>query len=317
MDLKKDISILYFGTPEISAFVLNKLIENNYKIVGVVAQEDKPIGRKGLLEHVPTKKVALKYGIPVYQFKKVREHYEEILNIKPDLILTLAFGQIISHDILTIPKYGCLNLHGSILPKYRGAAPIQYSLLNGDAETGISLMEMVDKCDAGKVYAVEKVKIELDDNCTSLTDKLKVAAFDVFDKNIEAYLSNNLPGKEQDEILVSFSKKIKEEDEIINFKDTSKNVINKIRALAMQPGAYFIKNGIKYKIYKAHISCQKGEPSTVIVFNKKELVIGTSDGSISIDILQKEGKKILDYKSFYNGNSFAFEIGDVLNDGRN
>ena len=182
MDLKKDISILYFGTPEISAFVLNKLIENNYKIVGVVAQEDKPIGRKGLLEHVPTKKVALKYGIPVYQFKKVREHYEEILNIKPDLILTLAFGQIISHDILTIPKYGCLNLHGSILPKYRGAAPIQYSLLNGDAETGISLMEMVDKCDAGKVYAVEKVKIELDDNCTSLTDKLKVAAFDVFDK---------------------------------------------------------------------------------------------------------------------------------------
>lgn len=311
---RKEIRILFFGTPEISAYLLEKLLENGYNIVGLVAQEDKPIGRKGIIEPVPTKKVALKFNIPVFQYKKISEHVNEIKAINPDLILTLAFGQIVSHDILMIPKYGCLNLHGSILPKYRGAAPIQYSLLNGDRETGISLMEMVDKMDAGKVYAIERVKIDDEDNFTSLVEKLKIASFDCIEKYLDGYLNGELKGNEQDENLVTYTKKIKEEDEIIDFNNEAKSVFNKIRALSMNPGAHFIFNNIKFKIFKCNIINDNSpkESGTILSYDKKNFIIKCGKDSLKIEQIQKQGKKIMNYSDFYNGNSKEFKIGDLI-----
>ncbi len=311
---KKNIKILFFGTPEISAYLLEELIKNNYNIIGLVAQEDKPVGRKGVIEAVPTKKVALKYNLPVYQYKKVSEHVDEIKKLEPDLILTLAFGQIVSHELLMVPKYGCLNLHGSILPKYRGAAPIQYSLLNGDKETGISLMEMVDKMDAGRVFAIEKIKIEDEDNYTTLVDKLKVASFLCVDKYLDGYLNGELKGEEQDESLVTFTKKIKEEDEVINFNEDATVLFNKIRALAMNPGAHFIFNDVKYKVFKTSVVKDNSDkkPGTIISYDKKNFIVKCKNDALKIEILQKPGKKAMDYNDFYNGNAKTFEINQII-----
>ena len=161
--------IVYMGTPRFSAQVLEFLINQGFNIVGVIAQEDKPVGRKKVLEPVPTKVVANKYNIPVFQPHRIRKDYEFVKALKPDLILTLAYGQIIPHELIELPKLGCLNFHGSILPKYRGAAPIQRAILHSDTETGVTLMEMVDEMDAGKFYAVETCKIEDSDTMTSMS----------------------------------------------------------------------------------------------------------------------------------------------------
>ncbi len=313
--IRKDIRILYFGTPKISADVLRNIIKAGYNIIGVVAQEDKPNGRGNKIEEVPTKLVAKEFDIPVFQFKKIKENFDIIDKLEPDLILTMAYGQIVSHDILEIPTFKCLNLHGSILPKYRGAAPIQFALLNGDKETGVSLMEMVDKMDAGDVYAVEKVNITDEDNYDSLCEKISEAAFKCFDNNIEKYLEGTLKGYPQKESEVTFTGKIKPEDEIIDFNTKSFDIVNKIRALASKPGAYFIKDNIKYKIFKAKINENyKDVPGKILKYNKNEFIISTLDSSISIEIILKPGKKALEYKNFYNGNQNLFKENDLIND---
>ena len=155
----KDLKILYFGTPEISSYVLENLLNDGFNIIGVVTQIDKPVGRKGILTPSKVKEVALKHNIKVYQFTKLKNEFESLLSLDVDIILTLAYGQIIPHELLTLPHYGAYNLHGSILPSLRGASPIQTSLLNGDKITGITLMEMVDKMDAGRMFYVKKVNI--------------------------------------------------------------------------------------------------------------------------------------------------------------
>ena len=172
MKSKKDYRIIYMGTPEMSAKILERLIQDDFNIVALIAQEDKPVGRKGLLEKVPTKVVAEKYNIPVFQPHRIRKEYEFVKDLKPDLILTMAYGQIIPQGLLDIPTLGCLNVHGSLLPKYRGAAPIQRAIINGETKTGVTLMEMIDKMDAGKMFAFEECEISSEDNYTSLCEKI-------------------------------------------------------------------------------------------------------------------------------------------------
>ena len=159
MDIKSK-RIIFMGTPEISSKVLEGLISNGYNVVAVIAQPDREVGRKKVLEPVPTKVVSKKYNIPVYQPVKIRKEYEFVRELNPDVIVTLAYGQIVPQGLLDIPKQGCINLHGSLLPKYRGAAPIQYALINNEKETGMTLMEMTKEMDAGGIYDVEKVVIK-------------------------------------------------------------------------------------------------------------------------------------------------------------
>lgn len=316
--MKKDIRILFLGTPEISANLLEKLIVAGFNIIGVVAQEDKPVGRKEIVEEVPTKKIAKKYNIPVYQFKKIRENVDKIYEINPDLILTFAFGQIISHEILMIPKYGCLNVHGSLLPKYRGASPIQAALLSGDKVGGVTLMEMVDEMDAGKMYAKEIFDIEDKDNYDSLCLKIVDAGFKVVDQNLEEYLLGNLKGEEQNLEEVTFTKKIKAEDEILDFSLTAFEIHNKIRALSTKPGAYFIYNNEKFKIFTSKIvEKSEGKSGEIIEFDKNGFIIKCSDLAISITQLQRQGKKVMDFKAFYNGNSKLFTVNDIIKNDRN
>ena len=311
---KKDLRIVYLGTPEISANVLERMIEENYNIVAVVSQEDKPIGRKQIITPTPVKKVALIHNIPVFQPHKIRDDYSFLKELKPDILLTMAYGQIVPLGVLETPKIKALNLHGSLLPKYRGASPIQASLFNGDKVTGVTLMEMVEAMDAGNMFFKTECLISEDDNYDTLQLKIAEAAFVAFDEGIEKIVNENYQGEPQNLDEVSFTKKVKPEDQIINFNQKSVDVINKIRALTSEPGAYFVYKNEKIKVQKAIVvdSKENAIPGKISKYDKSAFYIETQDGTLSILTLQKPGKKVMNFKDFFNGNRDFFNVGDVV-----
>ena len=294
--------IVYMGTPMMSAQILESLIQDGFNIVAVIAQEDKPQGRKGILQKVPTKVVAEKYSIPVFQPHRIRKDYEFVRDFQPDLILTMAYGQIVPQGLLDIPLRGCLNIHGSLLPKYRGAAPIQRAIINGETKTGVTLMEMVDKMDAGKMYAFEECDILPDDNYSQLCEKIVQCGIRVVEKNLQTYLEGGLPGVEQDENLVSFADKIKPEDEKLDLSKTTNLFLNFVRGLSEEPGGYLYINNLKLKIFKAHKISDNVTQEVGHLSVAKRVILQLCDGEIELDEVQLEGKKRMDAKSFANGS---------------
>lgn len=287
-----------------SASVLEALILEGYNIIGVVAQLDKPVGRKKILEKVPTKVVAEKYNIPVFQPEKIRLDYEFVKELKPDVILTLAYGQIVPQGLLDIPRLGCINLHGSLLPKYRGAAPMQYAIIEGENVTGMTLMQMIDKMDAGVMYAKKEVKISEDDTLSTLTSKMVDCAKDLILETLPLYLDGKLKGEVQDDSLVTFCPTIKKEQEHLDLSLPAQKVVNWIRALNDHPGAYLLLDDAKLKVWRARVINDKVTHSLgeIISADKNGLIMQGKDGQISLLELQKEGKNKMDYRSFINGN---------------
>src|SRR5574344_919807 len=308
----KKVKILWLGTPEISAIVLEKLIQSGYNICGVVASVDKPVGRKQVILPVPTKKVALAHNIPVYQPLKIKLDYEFVKEINPDLILCLAYAKIIPQGLLDIPKYGCLNPHGSLLPKYRGAAPMQYALLNGDKETGVTLMQMVDKMDAGKMYLKKTIQLDDNDNLDSLVLKMADAAYCVVVDGLYDYLNGINVGVDQDENEATFTSKILPENQIISFFDSAENIKNKIRALNSDPGTYFVYKNENYKVSSSKVVDIQSNIGEIVSFDKNGLIIGTASKCISFLTIQKPGKKMLSISDFYNGNKTLFIKGETI-----
>lgn len=311
MDYKK-ARIIFMGTPEISAKVLEGMISSGFNIVALIAQPDRPVGRKKVMAPVPTKVVAEKYHIPVYQPIKIRKEYEFVNEIKPDLILTLAYGQIVPQGLLDIPTFGALNLHGSLLPKYRGAAPIQYALLNNEKKTGMTLMRMVKEMDAGEMFDTEIVEISEEDNSTSLFIKMGEAALKLAIRALPKFLNGELKGIPQDESLVTFAPSIKPEEEKIDLIKSKEEIFGKIRALSDVPGAFLYLNEHKLKIYKAKIISDEmiGKVGEIIKADKGGLFVQCNNGVLSLLDLQKEGKNRMDYKSFINGNQNL--LGQIL-----
>lgn len=301
---KKSLRLIFMGTPEISAYVFEAMIEVGYQFVGCIAQPDRPVGRKGELEKVPTKVVAEKYDIPVFQPVKIRKDYEFVKELKPDVIITLAYGQIVPQGLLDIPTKGCINLHGSLLPKYRGAAPIQYALINGDKVTGMTLMQMVAAMDAGVMYAKKEVIIDDEDNATSLFKKMAVAAKELILESLEDYVLGILKGEEQDESQVSFCPTIKPEQERLDLNLDVNQIHGWIRGLSDQPGAYFMLEGKKLKVFKSQVlnNIEDHSVGEIVQADKRGFVIQLKGGQLSILEVQKEGKNKMDYKSFINGN---------------
>ncbi len=293
--------ILFIGTPHIASITLEKLIENGFNIVGVITQEDKPTGRKKELTFSPVKQAAINHDIPVYQPHRIRKEYEFVRELNVDLILTLAYGQIIPHDLLTIPKYGCLNLHGSLLPAYRGAAPIQRAILNGETKTGITLMEMVDEMDAGGMFAKEEVEISPEDNYTTLVEKMAQAATKICLEKLSDYFEGKLIKVEQDKSLVTFADKILKEDEKLSLDESSVHFVNHVRALADEPGAYLFIDDKKLKIYQATLVNNVSIDEVGKLYIKKGVFLRLKDGVVRLTSLQLEGKKRMDDVSFSNG----------------
>lgn len=299
---KNEVKILYMGTPEMSAKVLEALILDGFNIVGVIAQEDQPVGRKAIICDVPTKVVAKKYNIPVYQPHKIRLDYEFVKDINPDLILTMAYGQIVPQGLLDIPRMGALNLHGSILPKYRGAAPIQRAIMEGENETGVTLMEMVDKMDAGKMFGVEKCEILDEDNFTSLCEKIVNCCVTLCKNLLPKYFNNELKGIEQDENKVTIANKIKPETEKLSLDLSVDEFRNNVRGMSETPGAYVLLDDVKFKILKTSKSSVSfnGEVGQLMI--DKRVYLKLKDGVIELEEVQLAGKKKMDGRSFANGS---------------
>ena len=301
---KKDINLIFMGTPQISADVFEAMILDGYNFVGLVCQPDHPVGRKGIIEKAPTKLIAEKYNIPVFQPVKIRDDYSFIDEIEPDLVITLAYGQIVPQGFLDKIPMGCLNLHGSLLPKYRGASPIQTALINNEKVTGVTLMEMVKAMDAGRMYGKKEVVISEDDNSTSLFKKIGEAARDLVLELLPLYIEGKLEGEIQNESEVTFCSLIKPEQEKLDLSKNALDIYGLIRGLSDEPGAYLYLNEQKVKIFKAKIANNEvtAEVGTIVEADKRGLLIQLKDGQLAILELQKEGKKRMDYRSFINGN---------------
>lgn len=298
----KDLKVVFMGTPKFSVPILQVLIDN-CNVVGVVTQPDKEVGRHKEIEFSDVKKLALQYDIPVVQPVKIRKEFDSVLNMNPDIIVTCAYGQIIPKEILDYPKYKCINVHASLLPKYRGGAPIHHAIMNGDEETGITIMYMAEGMDDGDIIKEEALKIERDDNIETLEKKLSELGSSLLIRTLPSILDNTNERIKQDEEKVTFAKIIKKEDEVLDFNDKGENVFNKIRALSPTPGAYSLLDGKRMKILKGDVvkSNKEAAPGTIIEVLKDSFIVKTSIDALKVLEIQPEGKKKMTVKEYLNG----------------
>lgn len=290
------------GTPKFAADILEGLVRSDFNIVAAVCQPDKEYGRKRELRPCEVKQACLDLGIPALSPAKVREDYEGILEQRPDLIITCAYGQIIPKALLEYPRYGCINTHGSLLPAYRGASPVQTAILNGEEVTGITIMEMNEKMDEGDILYQEEIAIDIHDTSTILFDKLSRLALEMLISYLPKVFADDTRPRKQDDSLATYTRKLGKEIEHISFDDETLNVYNHIRSLLDDPGCHFILNGRKYKICRAFYElandCQSG---CFKGLQEDHLRIDCNDGYIKIYELIPEGKKRMDARSFHNG----------------
>ena len=297
----ENIRVIFMGTPKIASVVLEAMLENNIDVGLVVTQPDKKKGRKQVVVYSETKEVALAHGIEVFQPIIIKNDYQRILDFKPDLIVTCAYGQIVPKEILDLPRYGCVNLHGSLLPKYRGGAPIQRAIWNGDKVSGMSLMKMAPKMDAGPVLAQKEIRIEDSDNSTSLFEKMGVCASELLIEKFSLICSDKAVYVEQDEKNMTLAPVLSKEEEHIDFNQDDQMILNQIRAFSDAPGAYVLLNNKKFKILKAHLENKQDSTMILEKVGKNHLGIGLRDSMLVIDTCQMEGKPAMDVASFFNG----------------
>ncbi len=295
--------IVFMGTPEFAANVLEGLLANNYNIVGVVTQIDKKVGRKQILTPSPVKEVALKHEIEVFTPICIKDDYQNIIDLNPDLIITCAYGQFIPSALIEFPKFKSINTHGSLLPKYRGGAPIQWSIINGDKKTGISIIYMSKKMDAGDILYTKEIDIDINDTNASLFEKLSDVAKDSLLEFLPSFFKGEFTSIPQKEEEVSFAYNLTKQDEYINFNQDVLKVYNHIRGLLDNPGAYSILNNKKYKLMKVGYDFfDNTNPLEFKGLEKDYLRIDCQNGFIKVYEIRPEGKNTMDAKSFFNGN---------------
>ena len=298
--------IVYLGTPDFAVLPLKSLVESgNYEIVGVVTNLDKPVGRKQVLTPPPVKVYAESCGIPVYQYSKIRhEGVQDLINLRPDLMITCAFGQILSQEILDIPKLGVINIHASLLPKYRGASPIHYALLNGEKTTGITIMKTDIGIDTGDIIMQKSLEIKEDETCGELFERLSILGAECILEALPSIIDGSATYTNQNDEFATFSKIIKKQDALIFWEDTAENIKNKIRAFNPAPVAYCLIEGLPFKIYFASV-IEKTARAGEIVECSDKLVIGCGKDCLSLLKVQKAGGKPMDIKEFLKGNKFV------------
>ena len=300
--MEKDIRIVFMGTPEFASNVLKGLVENNYNIVGVVSQPDKEVGRKRILKPSPVKEMALNYGLKVLTPVKIRKEYEEVLSLEPDLIITCAYGQIIPKELLDYPKYKCINTHGSLLPKGRGGAPIQRSIMIGEDKTGITIMFMNEKMDEGDILYQEEMPIDIHDTNATLFNKLSNLALDMLLKFLPEYIKGNYKAIKQDNAEATYTYNITKEEEFISFNEDVKKVYDHIRGLLGNPGAYFVANDKKYKLISVDFEyCNDTDAGLIRGLENNYFRIDAINGFIKVLKIKPEGKNEMDARSFFNG----------------
>lgn len=302
------LRIIFMGTAELSCASLARLHDNPaFQVVTVVTQPDKPKGRDLKLTPSPVKVLAEKLSLPVRQPAKARdEHFiAELRGLKPDLIVVVAYGQILPQALLDVPPHGCLNVHTSLLPKYRGAAPIQWAIANGDPETGVTIMKMDAGLDTGPVLSVRRTPILPTDDSQSLHDRLAALGAELLAETIPPYAAGNIKAEPQPAEGFTYAAKIKKEDGLIDWRRPAMETWNRFRAFTPWPGSYtFLAADTKpqlLKLWKMDVIEQSGEPGKVLSADKTGIVVGTGQGALRISELQREGGKRLAVEPFLAG----------------
>lgn len=308
------MKVIFMGTPEFSVPTLEKIIEGGHEVVAVVTQPDKPKGRGKEMQSTPVKEKALACQIPVYQPKRVKEDaFVEVLReLEPDVIVVIAFGQILSKAILEIPKYGCINVHASLLPKLRGSAPIQWAIINGETETGITTMFMDEGVDTGDMLMKKVIPVEPEETGGSLHDKLSVLGGDLLLKTLNALEQGTITREKQDDTKSNYVKMLHKELGHIDFHKPAREIERLIRGLNPWPSAYTHLDGRTVKIWKADVIEEKspGQPGEIAAVTRDAVHVVTGDGLLAIKELQLEGKKRMTVDAFLRG--YQMTTGTVL-----
>lgn len=300
------------GTPDLAATVLKGIIaDGSYDILAVVTQPDRAVGRKKEIKMTPVKEVALEHNLPVYQPEKLSGSQEmsDIMALGADGIVTAAFGQFLPGKLLDSVDFA-VNVHGSLLPKYRGGAPIQYAIINGDKEAGITIMEMVRQMDAGDMIAKAAIPITDEDNLGTMFEKLAILGRDLLLKTLPDYIAGHIKPEPQDETQVTFSPNISSEEERIDWTKSNQEIFNLIRGLNPWPIAHTLWNGKRFKIYEGERVDGQGQPGYIIEKTKKTLVVATGNGALSLKRVQPFGKPQMAISDFLNGLGRDLEVGD-------
>ena len=310
------MKVVYMGTPDFSVGALESIIHSGHEVTAVVTQPDKPKGRSKELQISPVKACALKYNLPVFQPVKIKEAeaVARLREFEADIFVVAAFGQILSKEILTMPKYGCVNIHASLLPKYRGASPIQWAVLNGEEVSGVTIMQMDEGIDTGDILMQETVALDAKETGESLFDKLAVCGADLIVKALDAIEAGKVTPVPQDETESSHVGMLKKEFGRMDFSQDAIVLERKIRGLNSWPSAYTYLKGKTLKIWDADVvnadKSPKAQCGEVLEVTKDSFLVMTGDGLLAIKEVQLEGKKRMDVKSFLLGN--AIEKGMIF-----
>ncbi len=298
------MKIVFMGTPEFSVTVLESLYKiAEYEIVGVVSQPDKKVGRKQVLTPSPVSCFALSHNLPLFRIESIRKEFAQIVELDPDIIITCAYGQIVPIEILQSPKYGCINVHASLLPKYRGGSPIEYALLNGDKRTGITIMYMDLLMDNGDIITQEDLEILDSDNLETLTTRLSILGRDLLIRTLPSIFNGTNKRIKQDEKGATYAYNLKHEEEHLDFNCTCFEVFNKVRALSPRVGAFVSLNGQVIKVYDGYKTEDKSnkKPGTIEKIYKDGIGVSTKDFVYVIVELQVAGKKKMSAKNYLAG----------------
>ena len=303
INIKKDVSIIFMGTPEFAVPVLEGLVDN-YNVRAIVTQPDKPVGRKGELKSPPVKQFGNDNTILVLQPEKLKEEYMSIIGLKPTLIITCAYGQIVPRELLVYPTYGCINVHASLLPKLRGGAPIHRAIINGHKKTGITIMHMNPRMDEGDIISQREIPILDTDTASTLHDKLSILGRDLLLETLPQIIDGTAFREEQDHSKATYAFNIKKEDEKIDFSKNVRSIYNQVRGLNSWPGAYAVLKGKRLKVWGTRIGenvytgSLNGE---IMKLYPDGIGVKCDNGEIILTLIQLEGKAKMSAKDYLNG----------------
>lgn len=305
------MNVIFMGTPEFAVPTLEKLYQSEHKVKLVVTQPDKPFGRGKKIKKSDVKIKAEKLALNVFQPDKIKNvrNVDVIKSLNPDIIVVVAYGQILSRDILDIPKFGCINVHASLLPELRGAAPLNWAIINGHKKTGVTTMNMDAGLDTGDILLKKEINIDDEANVGCIHDKLMYEGAELLLKTLEGLEKGNITPKKQDDTLSTYAPLLDKNNTRINWKDSSENIHNLIRGLSPWPAAYFVMENKRVKVFKSSFKKEKTgfEEGKVIKAENDGIYIAASDGTVVIEELQMPGKNKMSVDAYLRGNGFPAE----------
>ncbi|RUM61495.1 MAG: methionyl-tRNA formyltransferase [Persephonella sp.] len=312
------MNVVFWGTPDFAVESLKELLKSNHKVLAVITQPDKPKGRGKKIQPTPVKKLAIENNIPVYQPSKIKdntEFYNKLKELKPDIFVVVAYGKIIPKEIIEIPRYKTINVHASLLPKYRGAAPIHRAMMEGEEKTGVCIMEIIEKLDAGDIYECKEIEIKDSDDIVSLHDKLAKEGAKLLIKVLDDIESGKAKKTKQDDTKSTYAKPITKADGKIDWSMSARNIFNQIRALKVWPKAFTRFRGKDIKIISAEIidESSKGNIGEIVdIVKGKGFIVQTGKGKLLITEVQFPNSKIITGDDAVKG--YHIKVGEKLGD---